>query len=301
MTSTLRLYAELNKVEEQDDGTVTVYGIASTETRDSAGEIVKADAIRGALPSYLKYPALREMHGMSAAGKTLELEVGEDNITRIVAHVVDPIAVAKVKSGTYAGFSVGGRITKRDPKDRTVITGITLSEVSLVDRPAQSEAAITMWKAAGAEPEEPTREEADNDDIAKALANMSSRIDEIIETYNERFNEIEGGRDEAVRKVADGVDPLIKMVTALRDQNTDLAKRIAHLEAQPMPPKTAGPGVAISKEADFAGPGRQRAPAPSSEDVSKMLAALPEDERSLLLMKAALAHPVSVSGFGGAR
>ena len=153
MSSNLRFYAPLQKVEEQDDGTVTVYGIASTESRDSDGEIVKADAIREAIPSYLRYPALREMHGMSAAGRTLELEVGDDNITRIVAHVVDTSAVLKVKSGVYAGFSIGGKVLKRDSKDRTIITAIKLAEISLVDRPSQTEAALT-WKVEGVEPEE---------------------------------------------------------------------------------------------------------------------------------------------------
>jgi hypothetical protein len=32
-------------------------------------------------------------------------------ITRIVAHVVDPVAVIKVKNQVYRGFSIGGRVT----------------------------------------------------------------------------------------------------------------------------------------------------------------------------------------------
>jgi hypothetical protein len=154
MMKTTQFYAALQKVEEAEDDTIKVFGIASTESRDSSGEIIMASAIKSAIPGYLQYPALREMHGLQAAGRTIDLEVDDDNVTHIVAHVVDPVAIKKVKSGTYSGFSVGGKVTKRDKDDRSVITGIILSEISLVDRPCQAEAAITMWKADAFDPQD---------------------------------------------------------------------------------------------------------------------------------------------------
>jgi len=108
----MRLYGAIEKVEPQDDGTVRVHGIATSETVDDQGEIVRAEAIRAALPDYMRFPALREMHQLLAAGTTLEAEVGDDGTTRIVAHVVDPVAVAKVKNQVYRGFSIGGRVTQ---------------------------------------------------------------------------------------------------------------------------------------------------------------------------------------------
>ena len=143
----MRLFGLIEKVEQLDDGTIKVHGIASTEDKDDQGEIVTASAMRSALPDYLVYPALREMHGLQAAGTTLEAEVGDDGITRIVGHVVDPIAITKVKTKTYRAFSIGGRITKRDPKDSKTITGLVLNEISLVDRPANPSAVLEMWKA----------------------------------------------------------------------------------------------------------------------------------------------------------
>jgi len=89
----MRLYGAIQKVEPRDDGTVRVHGIATSEAVDEQGEIVRADAIRAAIPDYMRFPALREMHQLSAAGTTLEAEVCEDGTTRIVAHVVDPVAV----------------------------------------------------------------------------------------------------------------------------------------------------------------------------------------------------------------
>jgi hypothetical protein len=143
----MRLYGAIQKVEPQDDGTVRVHGIATSEAVDEQGEIVRADAIRAAIPDYMRFPALREMHQLSAAGTTLEAEVCDDGTTRIVAHVVDPVAVAKVRNHVYRGFSIGGRVTQRDAGDPRSITGLVLNEISLVDRPANPEAIFDCWKA----------------------------------------------------------------------------------------------------------------------------------------------------------
>jgi hypothetical protein len=143
----MRLYGAIQKVEPQGDGTVRVHGIASSEVTDEQGEVVRADAMRAAVPGYMHFPALREMHQLSAAGTTLEAEVGDDGATRIVAHVVDPVAVAKVRNQVYRGFSIGGRITQREAGNPKVITGLVLNEISLVDRPANPEAIFDCWKA----------------------------------------------------------------------------------------------------------------------------------------------------------
>jgi hypothetical protein len=156
----MRLYGAIQKVEPQHDGTVRVHGTATSEAVDDQGEIVRADAIRAAIPEYMRFPALREMHQLSAAGTTLEAEVCEDGTTRIVAHVVDPIAVAKVKNQVYRGFSIGGRVTQREAGNPKTITSLVLNEISLVDRPANPEAIFDCWKAAvvsGADPPGPAK------------------------------------------------------------------------------------------------------------------------------------------------
>jgi len=143
----LRLFGEFSKVEDQDDGTIKVYGIASTSAKDSAGETVTSKAMADALPEYEQFPALREMHQLSAAGRVTDAAVDKAGVTNIVAHVVDPVAIAKVKAGVYSGFSIGGKALERDPADRTIITKLKLNEISLVDRPCNPEAVMTMWKA----------------------------------------------------------------------------------------------------------------------------------------------------------
>lgn len=150
-----KLYGAIQKVHDQEDGTIIVEGIASSEVVDSDGETITAAAMKAAIPEYMRFGAIREMHQPKAAGTTLEINVGEDNVTVLKAHIVDSEAVKKVKANVYKGFSVGGSITSRDELNKTVITGIDLVEVSLVDRPANPSAVITCYKAEGIDPEEP--------------------------------------------------------------------------------------------------------------------------------------------------
>ena len=148
----MRIYGEITKLEPQGDGTLKVVGVASSGAVDEADERVAPDAMKAALPAYMRFGALREMHGLSAAGATLSAEVDEAGQTRIEAHVVDPLAVKKVRLGVYKGFSIGGKVLERDPADRKLITALKLDEISLVDRPCNPEAVIEMWKADGRAP-----------------------------------------------------------------------------------------------------------------------------------------------------
>lgn len=144
-----RLYASIEKVEDQADGTVKVWGYASTGDQDSDGETVTPDAMKAALPDYMKFGAVREMHQSTAAGTAIEAEVQDTGKTWFGAHIVDPVAVKKVQTGVYKGFSIGGKVTERDTADKKIIKGLNLIEVSLVDRPANPGAVFTMYKAAG--------------------------------------------------------------------------------------------------------------------------------------------------------
>lgn len=168
MTDRKRLYGEISKMEPQDDGTVKVYGYASSEEKDSQGDIVKADAMRAALPDYLKFANVREMHDNKAAGTCIEAEVQSDGRTWFGAHVVDSEAVKKVLHSVYKGFSIGGKVTERDKLSKHIITGIKLSEVSLVDRPANPESVFVMAKMDDADDAIGTPEAAVNE-IAKLL------------------------------------------------------------------------------------------------------------------------------------
>jgi HK97 family phage prohead protease len=207
-------FAPLHKVIDADDGSIMVTGIASTESPDSTGETILGAAIKKALPAYKKYPAIREMHrSTSAAGRAVEIDVDDDGVTHLTAHIVDADAVKKVKSKTYAGFSVGGRVVKRDKKDPTIITEILLAEISLVDRPAHPEAAITMWKVdAGDGDDNLAKAIGQRDDLAKQLAARDRAIGELVTR---------------IEKSMAKVDVVISQNQNYRDQIADLTKRLA--------------------------------------------------------------------------
>jgi hypothetical protein len=143
----MRFYAPIAKVDAVER---MVWGYASTEAEDDQGEVITRDALAAALGEYLKFANIREMHQMSAVGVAEEAGV-DDRGLYVGARIVDPRAWDKVTGGVYKGFSVGGKVRGRDSRDRNVITALTLTEISLVDRPANPEAVFDCWKADGGE------------------------------------------------------------------------------------------------------------------------------------------------------
>ena len=156
-----KLFGSIQKVSDQDDGSIVVEGIASTESIDDQGETVTAAAMKAAIPDYMKFGAVREMHQLIAAGTALDVSVGDDGVTTIKAHIVDEGTIKKVKSGVLKGFSIGGKVTSRDDLVKTAITGLKLSEISLVDRPCNPDSVITCYKADGIE-------QPEHEDVQKA-------------------------------------------------------------------------------------------------------------------------------------
>lgn len=283
-----KLYAEIAKMEAQDDGTVKVWGYASSEAVDSDGEIIAAEAMKAAIPDYMKFGAVREMHGSNAAGTAIEINVEDDGRTFFGAHIVDPVAVTKVKTGVYKGFSIGGSVTARDELNKSQITGLKLTEISLVDRPANPDAVFTCFKAdkpkdeeeaadkddkpsdksaedEGDKPKEGDKEpeaedkdgkdgkEDDKDDKEdetekSASVDLSESEIAILKAVLARFEKSAGSNDLAK---AESADELAKAQDALKKSNDALAKAQAEIESlkkQAAPPK--GSAKAISKAED---------------------------------------------------
>lgn len=280
-----KLYAEIAKMEAQDDGTVKVWGYASSEAIDSDGEIIAAEAMKAAIPDYMKFGAVREMHGSNAAGTAIEINVEDDGRTFFGAHIVDPVAVTKVKTGVYKGFSIGGSVTARDELNKSQITGLKLTEISLVDRPANPDAVFTCFKADKSKDEE---EAADKDDKPSDKS-AEEEGDKPKDGDKEPEAEDKGGKDDkkddkedeaeksasvdlseaeiAILKAvlarfeksavsddlakAESADELAKAQDALKKSNDALAKAQAEIESlkkQAAPPK--GSTKAIGKAED---------------------------------------------------
>ena len=121
----------------------TVSGYASTPTKDSDGEIVTLDAIRSALPDYMTYGNIREMHALKAVGVAQEANMDTKGLF-LTAKIVDDGAWKKCLEGVYKGFSIGG---KKLAKQGNKITEIEMTEVSVVDRPANPDCRISLAKS----------------------------------------------------------------------------------------------------------------------------------------------------------
>jgi len=134
-------FVPISKVDEEEQ---MVYGFASTPALDSQGEVVEVSALEKALPEYLKFPTIREMHQAKAIGITKETKIESGKGLFIGAKIVDKDAWLKVKEGVYRAFSIGGAV--RQKVDNT-IKDLMLTEISLVDRPANPEAVITVFKS----------------------------------------------------------------------------------------------------------------------------------------------------------
>lgn len=143
MNNKLKVFVPLLKVDEEQR---MVYGYASTEALDSQNESIGKAVIEAALPDYMRFANIREMHQLSAVGVAKTAEIDEKGLY-LGAKVVDDAAWAKVKEGVYKGFSIGGR----GRREGSAIVEMKLTEISLVDRPANPECVFDTWKADGAD------------------------------------------------------------------------------------------------------------------------------------------------------
>jgi hypothetical protein len=148
LTST---FAPITKTVDQDDGSLLVYGKATDDSLDLDDQRCDAGWLKTAMPEWFQWGNIREQHRAdSAIGKAIEHEASEDG-HYITARIVDPLAVVKTKAGIFTGFSIGIRKPKivKSPTARNgLITGGLITEISLVDRPANSNAILTLCKAA---------------------------------------------------------------------------------------------------------------------------------------------------------
>ena len=154
--SELSLFLPITKV---DADRRLVYGIATAEVADRAGEICDYQSTK---PYYEAWSAgmneasggkslgaLRAMHGRVAAGKITDIAFDDEGKRiMIAAKIVDDDEWRKVEEGVYTGFSQGGRYVRRwsDPGGELTRYTADPSEISLVDLPCVASATFEMIK-----------------------------------------------------------------------------------------------------------------------------------------------------------
>ena len=149
---TISIFSEITKVAKQPDGTLLVSAVASSERVDDQNERVTYEAMQKAASGYMEWASVNEMHQPSAVGTTVELGLNDArrNVP-VTIHVVDPLAVLKVETGVYKGVSIEGKknaweMTKVAGKTVRDVTDITWTRLSLVDRPSNPDAILTLAK-----------------------------------------------------------------------------------------------------------------------------------------------------------
>ena len=232
----MRLFGAIEKYDSQDDGSVLIAGIASSELQDSQGEIISADAMRKALPEWMAWGNIREQHSRNAVGKAISADVNPDGKTRISAKIVDTEAVKKIKAGIYKGFSIAGECLS---KMANVVTRLSLSEISICDRPVNPECVFSIWKAEKPQPE--ITKSMDSKLFAKALklpetATEQEIIDAIVKATATppapaaTAPTIEAIQSTIEKAIKAATDPLSSKLVALEARASQDAKTIEKAE-----------------------------------------------------------------------
>lgn len=279
-----------------------VYGTISEEVPDKHGEILDYASARPAFEEWSRQfheasggkslGNVRAMHGAIAAGKLTDIQF-DDADKRIdgVAKIVDDDEWDKVIEGVYTGFSIGGGYARRWPDaenpDLMRYTPM-LSEVSLVDNPAVPTATFQVIKHDGSIE---LRKFGFTKDKRSGAADTQSRIAQLLSGLAwlavhakamgaagllSHINALQSYLKEADEGDDMNAEPAEKV---LRQQIDALQKRIAQLEAQPLPAKGILRVV-----------GRNEEGAQAETDLAKLSPAARAHE----LMKIALANPIAM-------
>lgn len=145
-------WAPISKTEEQDDGTLMVYGPAASSELDGDKQRLNGDWLDKAMPEWARIGNIREQHDAKrAVGVGVGLTRADDGAHHIAAHIVDPVAVTKIKAKVLKGFSVGIKgpriaLGKADAPGGEIVDG-TICEISVVDRPCNPGTVFEIAKA----------------------------------------------------------------------------------------------------------------------------------------------------------
>lgn len=151
-------WAPITKMQEEDDGTLLVYGPAASSDLDRDQQRLNSAWLDQAMPRWFSEGAnVREQHdGRKAVGVGVGLTKGDDEggTHMLAARIVDPVAIAKCRHGVLKGFSVGiksPKVTmgKTDAPGGEIVGG-DIIEVSVVDRPCNPTTLFEIAKADGA-------------------------------------------------------------------------------------------------------------------------------------------------------
>jgi hypothetical protein len=148
--NTTTVYAPIVKHYRDDNGDLVVEGVATSPDLDLDQQICDPAWLKTAMPEWFTFGNIREQHSSIAAGVGTELEqVGE--AWKVTSLVVDKGSAEKVEKKVLKGYSIGisnPRVVKDAAAPGGRIVGGSIVELSLVDRPCNPTAMLSLAKAA---------------------------------------------------------------------------------------------------------------------------------------------------------
>ncbi|MGH3376332.1 MAG: hypothetical protein ACRDP6_16485 [Actinoallomurus sp.] len=181
--------ADITKAERDEHGDLIVYGKATGPDLDLDEQVCDPAWLKQAMPEWMTWGNLREMHQPIAAGVGLELSAEADS-WMVKSKVVDEGTAKKIEAGALKGYSVGIK-NAQVVKDATApggrIVGGSIVEVSYVDRPCNPTATLAIAKAVGADTTLAPVEKADASDAGPA----DDEVDETGLTDEDREKAVE--------------------------------------------------------------------------------------------------------------
>jgi len=161
----IRMFVPITRVEEIDDETCEVVGVATSEAVDSYGTIFDFEGSKKAYERWADAFSrmtdgeskgnVREMHQRSAVGKVLEWKPNEaDRSIEIRTRIVGKDPVRKCRERIYTGFSHGvwpNAAPRKEQVNGKLVeryTDFDVREVSLADTPSNPESLFLIVRVA---------------------------------------------------------------------------------------------------------------------------------------------------------
>jgi hypothetical protein len=242
MSEMTNIYADILKMDDNGDGTLTVYGKATDSGLDIDQQICDPVWLDTAMPEwFMSGGNIREQHSNIAAGVAKEYEAKADG-HYISALVVDPVSVKKVQNRVLRGFSIGIK-SPRVVKDTKAVNGRIIDgqivEVSLVDRPANPSCQLVLAKSINGEKTLTKVEELLETNIEKEIAGEPMAMGGETKTIPSRDEMI--SRYSSARKAVDdlmmecksyGYDDIAKQYGETAEQETAEGPNVSAETAQ---------------------------------------------------------------------
>lgn len=154
MKKIFNLTSTIKTLEENDDGSVLIRGMASTSDFDRAGDTIPAEAwSKGGLNNFEKNPIILFNHDYNKPiGRATKLQVTKNGLemeAKISKSAPDHVAQL-VKEGILGAFSVGFRVKDADyikETDGIMVKDAELFEVSVVSVPCNQAATFSLAKS----------------------------------------------------------------------------------------------------------------------------------------------------------